>query len=183
MFKFFLWVTVIFFILTFRLSIKISINYNLLKNKGTIIFKLYFIPIAAFNFDIQPGYFNFTKKNKTLKIKFDLSDKNIRYINDLKKYLLKNIYVTKFFLLISFQNNNAFWVTLINKLLNYFVYIFYYLNCHNNSDTKVEYINDFGFLNNKIAINLKLNLFVSILDLILGFLKAELNRRFVYANN
>ena len=85
--------TVFIVILTLTLFITVDFEYDILRNFGKIkvlLFKI--IPIFWAKITIAGEYLNFSnKKNKVIKIKIDLNDAKLQFLNDVGAYLKKKI--------------------------------------------------------------------------------------------
>lgn len=171
---------IIIFILTIRLSIRIIINYDLKKNLGELSFKLFGIKVFKLEFIIQVGYFNLKSKYKTIKVDIKFDKKTIKFIEDLKFYLLKNIYITEFELLSNICTKNKLTLVNLQNILIAVEYIIYYKMIQNNYNIKIRFNNAIDFLNEKINFKFKIKFFISLLDIVLAFVKALFRRRFIY---
>ncbi len=178
MFIVFLITTIVFFVVTIRLAFRVLLDYDIKNNHGRLIIKFYFIPIIAYEFEIRLGYIYLINKRKKVRIKVDLSAKSIKFINDLRLYLFSNIYLTNFNLTTEISSYNPSIVALVNSFLILIKYIFYIKLDNNNSDTKITINNIYKYFESEFKIELNIKLFVSLLDLILAFLKAQFSRSY-----
>lgn len=172
--------SIIIFILTIRLSIKILVEYDLHKNLGLISLKLFGITIIKFEFIFQVGYFHIKSKYKTIKINISFDKKTIKFFEDLKFYLLKNTYITQFDICSELCLYNNLVLVNLQSLLIWVEYIIYSKLINNNYNIKFDFINKINFFNERIYFKVNIKFFISLLDIVLAFLKASFRRRFLY---
>lgn len=157
----------------------INLEYNILDNIGKISIKLFnFIPIFVANISFAGLCINCAIKNKkVVNIKIDLNDKNLQFINELQKQLLKKIFVIKFFVGFNLSIENAQNCVLFGSFLNILINNFISNIKSSKPSAKVKNISNIGFLENKFIINVQTNFVIKLVDIFPAFLKAIISRR------
>lgn len=165
---------VIIFILTLTLFISASLEYDLLNNEGKIkvfIFKI--IPIFVSSITIAGEYLNFSKKkNKVIKIKIDLNDKQVQFFNDVTTYLLKKITPIEIRVNTLLALDNPFYGCLINGTINTLISVAYAYILSKNTDIKLYKNVQTGFRQTEVKFYVYISLLFSLYDYFWAYLKA-----------
>lgn len=83
------------FLITIRLKVGITLQYDILRNYGRIKVTLFHIPLFVRDISLASGYIKLVYGKKTSQIKLDLSDKNIRYLKHLNEGIVERVYIDK----------------------------------------------------------------------------------------
>ncbi len=180
------WVLVIFLIfviiLTVRLTFKMDFFFDIFNNNGYIILKIFKF-ITIFKARIQFTYYYlslYVSDKRTIKIKLDLDDKNLQFINDLQLVLIAKTYLINFDSKVEFGLENAFHTVIAYgnlTLLNRFLFL---KLLNRNEDASISMNVLHKFTENTLKVNLQSKFIVSLFDLVWAFAYAVLNRRLIY---
>lgn len=169
----------IVFILTVRLSFSVVFSYNLFDNSGEVVLKIFKV-VTVFKAKIAFTYYYislYITPKKVIKIKLDLNDENLQFINDLQGMLLAKMYLINLNSCVQFGLKNAFntataygGISLLNRFL--FMKIL-----QHNSDAAISMNVSHKFAENIFIIYLDAKFIVSFFDIVWAFFSATLNRR------
>lgn len=180
------WVLVVLLIfviiLTIRLTFRVDFSYSIFDNCGYIKLRI-FKYITIFSAKIQFTYYYLSlhvNEKKTIKIKFDLYDQNLQFINDVRAVLVAKTYLITFDSEVEFGLENAFYTTLLYGNLNLLNRMLFLRLLKRNEDALISMNVLHKFTENTLKINLKSKFIVSLFDLVWAFMHAILNRRLFY---
>lgn len=168
--------SVVIIILTLRIRIDISLEYNLFNNIGTIKLKIFnFITIFNSKIAIIGDYLNFSReKAKVIKIKLDINDINIKFFNELSQYLKQKIYPLHITSNVNLCLENPFAAAVLSNSIHLILsYVFYHLKAKNheiNISNKVTT----GYRHNIIDFHFRFAFIITIYDLIWSLIKTTL---------
>ena len=176
-------ITLLIILIIFSISfdIKINLQFDLFKNLGSIKIKIFkFITIFSIKFTVIGDYINVNlskKEDKVVKIKIDINDENLQFINDFGGNLMQKVYSTKLVSNINFCLENPHIVSILSALTNLlFTYIFIKLKSK-NKDLTIQNNVDTGFRHNLINVDFTYEFIISIYDMVWSLIKALLKRR------
>lgn len=166
--------TVITIILTLTLFITVDFEYDILRNFGKIkvlLFKI--IPIFWAKITIAGEYLNFSnKKNKVIKIKIDLNDAKLQFLNDVGAYLKKKIRLTNVNVMALVCFSNPCFACYLGGFLNIVVSILYAQILAKNTDINLQKNIQTGFRQNELKLKINASLIFSLYDYFWAYLKA-----------
>ena len=167
-------VFVLIFLLTLTLFISVNVNYDVFNNIGKIkvfIFKL--IPIFISEFSVVGEYLNLSKwKNKPIKIKLDINDKQVQFFKDVSNYLLKKITPISLKVNVLFSLENPVVACLTSGTINVGVSVLFAYILSKNSDIKLYKNIRTGFRQANINFDLSFSALFSLYDYAWAYLKA-----------
>ena len=82
-------VGVIIYLGIIGLFVDVQLNFNVSKNSGLIIIKVFKITIIRFNLKIEGNSINFTKQKKKKTKNLIVNTTNLKFIEELKRNLVK----------------------------------------------------------------------------------------------
>lgn len=169
-------------IFTIRLTFKLSFSFSFFENSGHIKLKLFkFITIFKAKVEFTYYYVSLhVSDKKTIKIKFDLDDINLQFINDLQSVLLSKTYLITFLSELDFGLEDAFNTAIIYGNLILLNQILFLKLLSKNEDALIS-MNVFSkFTKNILILKLRTKFILSLFDLVWAFMYAVLNRRLLY---
>ncbi len=168
------------FIFVIGLIIDISIEYDLKKNYGMIIIKLFAIPIIFFELKIARNGIDFRgrKKKKSWRLKID--SKTVSFINNLKNNIINYLYIDYINSNITVNCTRPDVAVLFNSAIATLLSIIFYKIRRNQSDV-IIYQNQYtGFDTNNLTICLNARVVISLLDVIWAVIKTIFERKYKY---
>ena len=167
-------VLILIFLLTLTLFISVNVNYDVFNNNGKIkvfIFKI--IPVFISEFSVVGEYLNFSKwKNKSLKIKLDINDKQVQFFKQVSNNLLKKITPISLNLNALFSLENPVVSCLLSETINVAISVLFAYALAKNSDIKLSKNIQTGFRHTNINFNIYFSALFSLFDYAWAYLKA-----------
>ena len=156
-------ILIIFFVLVFPFILRVSLEVNVLRNKGKIIVYLFsLIPIYFQFFEIDNGFIKLIKNPKKIKkLKLSFKKQDIKNFYTSADIILNNQIIKEFNITTKFGvKNQPYYVALISGLYNTIIGMFLSINCAKrnilNSHTDLKVFYKYTYL--KININAKIKL-------------------------
>jgi len=173
-------VGVIIYLGIIGLFVDVQLNFNVSKNSGLIIIKVFKITIIRFNLKIEGNSINFTKQKKKKTKNLIVNTTNLQFIEELKRNLVKSIYLNNLeidcFILLTRPDLAALSVGVVNIILN--IIRIKVLDFQNDVNISLNTVS--GFENNELAVLIDLSLVISLIDLIWAILVTIFRRRRLY---
>ena len=165
------------FIITINLSIKASVSYDFVKNIGYISIRLFKLQLFYSEVSLIAGYFNLIRKNKkVIQIKFDINDKNFKFVEDISTYVIKKIHLVK---LNSQFDLKGLDPSQISILAGYVLVVEGVLRSVIQSkypDALVDSDMKTGYYENKLKFIINLNILITLFDFLWAILRAFIKR-------
>ncbi|MBQ4557962.1 MAG: hypothetical protein IJA61_01115 [Clostridia bacterium] len=168
------WVFITFIIVVFILSIGVLIDanivYDMTKNDGYLIIKLFKIPIIKTQLNIQGNTIKFNKTKKK-PFQFIINLENLKFVQRLKNNIIKRIYINHIDIdcIVSF-NNSCIASMLSAGFLTMLEVIKYKLICYQH-DAKILNNVVTGFQENRLIIIGNISVVINIMDMIMATCK------------
>lgn len=169
-------IAVVIIILTLRIKINLDFEYNLLNNIGSIKVKLFkFVTIFNSKITIIGDYLNFSsQKAKVIKVKLDINDINIKFFNELSRYLKQKIYPVHLATNVNFCLENPFMAAILSNSINLILSnMFFNIKLKNNEINVANNVTT-GYRHNIIILNFSFSFIITIYDLIWSLIKTTL---------
>jgi len=174
---FFIITSVVVVVITINLYMSISFEYNIIKNIGKLKIKVFKIPFFVSEISLIAGYFNFKRKNKkVLQIKFDLADKNFKFLSDVWSYVLKKIFISHIYTDIKFSGKDPSTTAILGGYIMAIEGIVRSIGLSKFPDTEFKNSTNIKFYENRILVGLKSGALISIFDFLWAIIRALIKR-------
>jgi len=168
------WVFITFIIVVFILSIGVLIDanivYDITKNDGYLIIKLFKIPIIKTQLNIQGNTIKFNKTKKK-PFQFIINLENLKFVQRLKNNIIKRIYINHIDIDCVVSFNNSCVASMFSAgFLTMLEVIKYKLICFQH-DAKIVNNVVTGFQENRLIIIGNISVVINIMDMIMATCK------------
>lgn len=157
---------ILIIILCCNFLINIDIKYNLNINLGTVIFKIYKMPIIKVSISIRQNIIEINRKKKSIKINLKLTERQLRIIKRLQKNISTKVLLDSLDLNILLCMEDAFVCSILSGVIDIASNIFFAKLVFDNYDVRVSNIINTGFRHDMITLNLNLGLYISLFDIL-----------------
>lgn len=164
---------ILIIIITANILITVRFKYDVFNNIGNIQLKIFGVQLFKSDITVSGDYLNLSKKkNKIIKIKIDIHDQNVQFMQDFQKNIQKKIYPLKINADLNMCYTTPFTVSILSSFINILLSVFYTKFQTLHHDVTLTKNIKTGFRHDLILIDLTFSFSLSLYDLFWAYYKA-----------